>query len=215
MQISSEVLAGTYLQKLLQDFPDYRPEDFWSLICSGSDLNHPYDGWSGVVAVPLFSDAVPFELFFGEFPDTLAAYENIPRFMISEDVSKLQAFSELRSYIDSITDHPVFISANAARWCLPIVTEAVTRDSGGPWNAQLICLRDLYSHISKELPVIGSTYIGDVFGLAPALPTRFGLQAIASALDKKVPDSTNKAMHRAKLTAEAACALLTKQYPLQ
>lgn len=215
MPTGGTVLEGTYMQKLLQLFPDYVAEDFWSLVFCGDDLDNPYNGWSGYAAVPLFSDRDPVELFFGDFSDSLAQYENVPSYAVCRDISKTQAFSELRSFFEAVSDHPVFISANAGSWPLPIITEAVNRCVEGPWNAQLICLRDLYSATRDEIPILGTSYVGDVFSHAAKLPKRFGLRAIAAALDVDVPNPSNQVMYRARLTAKAASSCLLKQYPLQ
>ena len=215
MSTGSEVLSGTYLHKVIQLFPEYRPEDFWSLIFCGDNLDAPYDGWSGVVAAPVFSSAQPYERFFGEFKDSLAQYENVPSWRINYDVSRVQAFSEFRSFITSNTEHPVFISANAASWALPILTEAVNLDVAGYWNAQLICLRELYSMTHAEQPLLRSEYLGELFTTAPKVPKRFGLHAISDALRVQVPNSGTKAMYRALLTAKCAESCLNAQYPLQ
>ena len=215
MQTGSPILDGTYMQKVIQLFPEYTTNDFWSLILCGADLDDPYRGWSGFVAAPIFSDLQPLELFFGDFPDSLAQYENIPPYRISRDVSRSQAFSELRSFFESISDHPVFVSSNAARWSVPIITQAVQNSVEGPWNAQIVDLRDLYSITREEIPLRGTRYLGELFTQAPPLPKRFGLNAIASALDVSVPDSSTKALYRARLTAEVAVSCLTSQYPLQ
>lgn len=215
MSTVSEVLTGTYLEKLLIKYPEYAPGDFWSLICCGYDLKHPYEGWAGIVAVPIFSDQSPFELFFGEFPESLEQYENVPKWQIRYDVSKLQAFSEFRSYVDSISKSPVFISANAKTWALPIINEAVRNDVTGAWNAQLVCLRDLYSITNSEMKLYNSTFLGDAFSHAPKLPRTFGLHAIAQALGLTVPDSSNKARHRAQLTALCASSCLEHEYHLE
>ena len=214
MPIGSEVLDGSYMGELLSRFPAYTEEDFWALICCGSDLHHPYDGWSGVVAIPIFSARYrPFELFFGDFPDSLAQYENVPDYLVNRDISKYQAFSEFRSFIEACTDNPVFISANASTWALKIVNEAVRLDSSGAWNAQFICLRDVYSLTRSSGDLCSSEFIGSAFRLAPALSKRFGLHAIADALDISEPDSSNRALHRARLTAAVSRRCLDMTYP--
>lgn len=213
MPTGSEILDDSYLGELVSRFPDYKAEDFWALICCGSDLHHPYNGWAGVVALPVFSTERPFELFFGDFPDSLAQYENVPDYHINRDMSKLSAFSEFRSFMDACTDNPVFISANANTWALKIVNEAVRLDSSGAWNAQLICLRDLYSLTKSSGDLCSSDFIGSAFRFAPSLPKRFGLHAIADALNINEPDSSNKAMHRARLTAAVSRKCLNMTYP--
>ena len=214
MSTSSEVLGDSYLDELLSRYSDYSPSDFWSLICCGTDLHHPYEGWAGVVACPIFDPEIrQYELFFGEFTESLAQYENLMRCRINEDISKIQAFSEFRSYIESVSDHPVFISANAHTWALRIVNDAVAADASGPWNAQLICLRDLFSTVRNHGKISRSQFIGSAFGMAPSLPKRFGLHAIANELNISVPESSDKATHRAALTAAVAKHCLEQTYP--
>ena len=212
--ICKTMMPGSYFEVLQQRFPKLKPQDVWSLICCGSDLHHPYDGWAGIVAYPVYSDARPFTLFFGDFTEQLMQWENVPEFRIERGTSKSQAFSEFRSYIGTETENPVFISANAATWALRIMQDAMHLDAQGTWNAQLICLRDLYSKIVNRIELKQSDFIGQAFQQAPPLPKTFGLHKIGAALDISVPELSDKATQRAQLTAECAYTLLEKPYPI-
>lgn len=214
MSFGSKIVAnGTYFRELQSRFPQLQPEDMWSLICCGSDLHHPYEGWAGVVAYPIYAEAAPFTLFFSEFTEQLMAWENVPEFRIEHTTSKVQAFADFRAYITSVTTSPVFVSANAATWALRVIQDAVRNDSGGPWSAQLICLRDLYSRVSNHLPLQPGDFIGQSFQHAPPLPKTFGLHKIAAVLDVNIPELSDKATHKAQLTAACSYKLLEEAYP--
>jgi hypothetical protein len=210
------MMSGSYFEALQQRFPKLKPQDVWSLICCGSDLHHPYDGWAGIVAYPVYSDARPFTLFFGDFTEQLMQWENVPEFRIERGTSKLQAFSEFRTYIGTETENPVFISANAATWALRVLQGAMHMDAQGTWNAQLICLRDLYSKTVNRLEFNKQLdFVGQAFQQAPSLPKTFGLHKIGAVLDISVPELSDKATQRAQLTAECAYKLLEKPYPAE
>ena len=211
--ISKTMMSGSYFEALLSNFPALDPKDVWSLICCGSDLHHPYEGWAGIVAYPVYSDARPFTLFFGDFSEQLMQWENVPEFRVERGTRKLQAFSEFRSYIGTETSSPVFVSANASTWALRVLQEAMRLDTQGPWNAQLICLRNLYSTVFNRIELKKSDFIGQAFQHAPALPKTFGLQKIAAAIEITVPELSDKATHRAQLTAECSYKLLERAYP--
>ena len=211
--ISKTVAVGSYFKALQQDFPGLDPGDIWSLVCCGSDLHHPYEGWAGIVAYPVYSDARPYTLFFGDFTEQLMQWENVPEFRIARATSKVQAFADFRTYINSVTSNPVFVSANAATWAMKIIQEAAQSDTQGAWNAQFICLRDLYSKIVNKHELEPVKFIGQAFRGAPALPKTFGLHKIAAALSVEVPEMSDKATHRAQLTAECGYTLLERVYP--
>lgn len=215
MSISSKVLEGTYLDFLTTQHSKYTEKDFWALICCGYDLHHPYEGWSGIVAVPVFSDQdISYELYFGDVPDSLAQYENLPGYRVSRDCSKAQAFSEFREFMQTQSSNPVFISANAKTWALPIIREAIEKDCSGEWDVQLICTRNLYSLTAIHGELSNSCeFIGQAFTDAPPLPRRFGLQQIASTMGVSIPDNGIKALHRARQTAKVAELCLSKVYP--
>lgn len=215
MQVSSETLRGTYLEKLFEAYPGYKPEDFFALICCGDDLENPYDGWSGFAACPVFADAIPdYYLFFGDFPNSLAEYENVPEFSIQRGVSKVAAFDELVSYLTSHSDNPVLISSNADTWLKPIMLAAVEGSTSGPWNAQFVCLRKLYSFVYCESDFsCRPPYLGQCFNTAPDLPQRFGLYTMARSLGINVPNCSSKPVHRAKTTAAVASDRLLSPYP--
>lgn len=214
MSPSSEALTGTYLAELLSLFPTYKPSDFFAVVCCGDNLNEPYDGWHGIVAVPVFDEGVSsFSLFFGDFPDSLAEYENLASFRISGDVTKYRAFSEFRQYVGGISDSPVFISSNADTWLGKILKGATLDDPEGPWNYQCVCLRQLYGTTSKHEPLFRTSYIGQLLRNARPLPKTFGLHKMAESLGIVVPCTADKVTHRAKLTAEVAKKCLLKDYP--
>ena len=216
MSVSSAELKGTYLGKLLDIHSDYTPDDFWALVCCGSDLNDPYAGWAGYVAIPVFSGEPEVELYFGEFPDSLAEYENVPDFYIRRSVSKLQAYDELRSCVSTLSQRPVFMSANAATWASKILQEADRHAATVGWEVSHLCIRDIFSVVSSDalLAKSGSS-IGNAFALATPLPKRFGLNAIADRLDITAPFSSTKALYRARLLKQVAENLLMRPYPLQ
>lgn len=211
--VCKDVAPGSYFKTLQQQFPKLAPQDVWALICCGSDLHHPYDGWAGIVAYPVYSDARPFTLFFGDFTEQLMQWENVPEFRIERATSKMQAYAEFKTYITSVTEQPVFISANAATWAMRIIQQAAALDVQGAWNAQFVCLRDLFSKIKTKSELSSVEFIGQAFRGAPALPKTFGLHKIAADLSVDVPEVSDKATHRAKLTAECAYKLLEKPYP--
>lgn len=212
--ICKTMMSGSYFEALQQRFPKLKPQDVWSLICCGSDLHHPYDGWAGVVACPVFDVSIkPFTLFFGDFSEQLMQWENVAEFCIERGTSKQQAFSDFRTYISSVSDNPVFVSANAATWALRVINDAVKLDTTGPWNAQLICLRDLYSTVVNKGELNEVDFIGQAFCGAAPLPKTFGLHKIAEALSVDTKQLGDKATHRAQLTAECTRKLLERQYP--
>ena len=140
-------------------------------------------------------------------------WENVPEFRIERGTSKIQAFSDFRTYITSVTNNPVFVSANAATWALRIFQEAIRLDTQGPWNAQLICLRDLYSKTENRLALERTGYIGQAFQKSPPLPKTLGLHKIGLVLGVEVPELSDKATYRSQLTAECAYRLLERVHP--
>lgn len=209
-------IKGTYLGELLDYKPEHSITDFWALVCCGWDLHHPYDGWSGYVAIPIFTDQAACEMYFGDLPATLAEYENIPEHLIQRSVSKESAYDQLCSYVCAISKHPVFISANADTWAKKIVTEADLHSAAPPREFIHICVRNLYSLVNSEDIIDRSgDKLSDALSSAKPLAKRFGLHAIADALNVTADCCSTKAAHRAQLLAKVAQELLLRDYPLQ
>lgn len=209
-------IKGTYIGELLDYKSEYRITDFWALVCCGWDLHHPYEGWSGYVAVPVFADAPTIELYFGDFPNSLAEYENVPDYLVNRSVSKLSAYDQLCSHIMSVSNNPVFISANADTWSRRILSSAAQESSGHSPEFDHICVRKLYSLVnSEELIAKGGSQLSDVFSLAKPLSKRFGLHAIAEAMHIHTPCNSTKPLHRAQLLQLLSAELLLSPYPLQ
>lgn len=209
-------IKGTYLGELIDYKPEHSIADFWALVCCGWDLHHPYDGWSGYVAIPIFANQATCEMYFGDLPATLAEYENIPEHLIQRSVSKESAYDQLCAYIYSVSKCPVLISANADTWAKRIMKDADQHSASTPREFDHLCVRNLYSLVRAEDIISRSgSKLSDALSGAKPLAKRFGLHAIADALNVTAECCSTKAKHRAQLLAEVSRKLLLTDYPLQ
>ena len=202
----------TYGNKLKELFPKLLYEaNIWALICVGDNLDDPAAGWSGFSLVPVFSDATPLNLFFGNMPEKLMEYENIAPFNLSTGVSKAEAFRVLRDVVSPENHTPVLISANAHTWVQPILDSFREQDTQ-PFTPITICLRDFYSAVKEQMPITADSPF-KLFQDAPKLANKFGLYRIAEALKVTSPFTPTKAEQRALITAGCVRVLWNLTYP--
>ena len=206
--------SGTYIATLLSKYDKYKPEDFFSLIFCGTDLNNPYSGLSGICCDSVFGD-FRFRSYFGDFPDSLMQYENVADFLIDRTKGKSLAVQEFFTEVNSISKNPVFISSNASTWALPALQEA--NAALAPLDRladfQVIDLRNVYSFIVNKRDTFKGEYIGSSMYDCPAVPRTFGLHRMAAACDVHEQKSGTNAEQRSRLTASLSKELLTREFP--
>lgn len=207
--------GGTYLD-VLTSSANINCEDLVVLICCGGNLEDPYAGWSGWVVSKVYGPLGAQSLFFGDFPESLMEYENIPEFSIDRSVSKAEAFRKLKTVVTTWlgVKNPVFIAANADKWIKPILQQAASNDVD-PWRYDCLDLRKLYSAVSRlrTLTTENVLQASDCFRSVPDLPQKFGLYAMAGSLGVSANFCGDKATHRAQTTREVASKLLEHKYP--
>lgn len=181
--------------------------DIYSFIVVSSNLDDPFDGWSGVALKQVFGDK-NYQIYFGDFPDELAAFENVPEFVINRRLSKTSAADMLRSWIsENIKDDIIAVSSNAKSWLLPFVKDfkALTNMNINLWD-----LRDMYSLHKDEVGINNFGPVFSAFSNAKALPKTFGLRSIADSMSIfNIPKLGIQPEYRASLTAKIAEVILS------
>lgn len=192
----------TQLDHLVDKFPDVKPEDIYSIVCCGENLDDPFEGLCGIAVVPVFGDSAPvFEAYFGDFSEKLMQYENVPEYAIRRDLSKLNVLSALDGKF--FGQNPLFISANADKWAAAILERA---SEEGVWAqpVNVICLRKLYSAHADSLLAQNAAKVSYAYAHAKNLPMKFGLHRIAERLGVTHPNLGSNVAHRAIITAKCA-----------
>lgn len=193
----------TYLDDLLDKYPEVNMQHIYSLVCCGEDMDDPLAGLCGMVAVPVFGDNTPkFEAYFGDFSEKLMQYENVPEFAINRSIGPLNALTVFDATF--MNTNPLFISAGAEKWAGKILTDAVAAGVLGESNTQVLCLRKLYSAFKDELKATNSSKPCFAYAHAANLPLKFGLHKIAEKLAVTCPNLGSNVLHRARLTAMCA-----------
>ena len=209
----------TYLEKIQSDNDWFNPESLIALICCGTDLHHPYEGWAGVVAVPLYKQSSMFKLYFNGFDDALQEYENVPTYKIDNNMNKLDAFRALTSWVKNVCDNErvTFISSNASTWASDIILSAMNETGNIYKWWSTVDLRVLYAVIKQRKKLQSAFDFGSILTMTDykGLPKRFGLYAMAEEqlgdYQKTIP-SCDKPEERLRLTADISRSLLATEY---
>lgn len=201
----------TYLDDLINKFPEIKLENIFSIVCCGENLEDPFEGLCGIAVVPVFFDPTAvFEAYFGDFSEKLMQYENIPEYQIRRDLSKLNVLSALDGKF--FGQNPIFVSANADKWAGQILEKSAEL---GIWTqpVNVIDLRKLYSAFSGELKAQHSSKPAYAYAHAKPLPMKFGLHRIAEKLSVTHPSLGNNVVHRAIITAKSAKKIFESDLP--
>lgn len=206
--------GSTYLEALIKRYDKYKKEDFFSLICCGTDLNNPYAGLAGICCDSVFGD-FRFRSYFGDFPDSLMQYENVADFLIDRTKSKALATQQFFAEISAISKNPVFVSSNASTWALPALQAA--NEALAPLDRlqdfQVMDLRNLYSFIVNGRAKFSGEYIGSSMRDCPPVPRTFGLHRMAAACEVYESKSGTNAEQRSRITAALSRDLLERDFP--
>lgn len=193
----------TYIDDLINKYPEVNIDNIYSLVCCGDDLEDPLAGLCGIVAVPVFGGSSPrFEAYFGDFSEKLMQYENVPEFLINRSIGPLNAMTVFDAAFKGLK--PLFISAGADKWAGKILSDAAEAGALHESSTDVICLRKMYSAYKGEMSASKNSKPSYAYSNAPNLPLKFGLHKIAEALSVHCPNMGSNALHRARLTAMCA-----------
>lgn len=196
----------SYIEELKNTY-DIDDTDIYSMIVVSGNLKEPFNGWSGLALAQVFGDKT-YKIYFGDFPESLAAYENLQEFEINRRISKDSAALMFKSWIsENIKKKFIVVSSNARYWTLPFILnlKSIINVDINSWD-----LKDIYS-LKKDEGILDTfNAIYNAFDYAKPLPKTFGLSSIAEATDIHMPKLGPQPVYRALLTARIAEKLLSQ-----
>lgn len=183
-------------------------DNIYSIIVVGDNLEDPFGGWSGIVLKQVFGDK-KYKLYFGDFTENLAAYENLTELVINRRLSKDTAVQLLKLWIEeNVNGDMVVASSNAKSWVLPFIKE-FKRLSGIKTEINVWDLKDMYSVRTNDLELNLEGPVFSVFKKAIPIPKTFGLRSIADSLSIWEPNLGEQPEYRSELTTKVIEEILS------